>query len=116
MPTGTSTIFGVFQAMLALLVKPDELRPTRKVMRNENFASESFVINPYIFAAAQKDFTTLSDPASKQCGINVFRVTAVNGMLAPVRTGAAKAGWRTREMPPLPAASRRRKWVLGSGF
>jgi hypothetical protein len=27
MPTGTSTILGVFQAILALLVKPDELRP-----------------------------------------------------------------------------------------
>jgi hypothetical protein len=27
MPTGTSTIFGVFQAILALLVNPDELRP-----------------------------------------------------------------------------------------
>jgi hypothetical protein len=40
MPTGTSTIFGAFQAILALLkVKPDELRPTVKVIRNENFAS-----------------------------------------------------------------------------
>jgi hypothetical protein len=27
MPTGTSTIFGVFQAILALLAKPDALRP-----------------------------------------------------------------------------------------
>jgi hypothetical protein len=27
MPTGTSTIFGVFQAILALLVESDELRP-----------------------------------------------------------------------------------------
>jgi hypothetical protein len=27
MPTGTSTIFGDFQAILALLAKPDELRP-----------------------------------------------------------------------------------------
>jgi hypothetical protein len=25
MPTGTSTIFGVFQAIMALLVEPDEL-------------------------------------------------------------------------------------------
>jgi hypothetical protein len=30
MPTGTSTIFGVFQAILALLVKPDELRPAQQ--------------------------------------------------------------------------------------
>ena len=27
MPTGTSTIFGVFQAILALLVRPDDIRP-----------------------------------------------------------------------------------------
>jgi hypothetical protein len=27
MPTGTSTIFGAFQAILALLLIPDELRP-----------------------------------------------------------------------------------------
>jgi hypothetical protein len=29
MPTGTSTIFGVFQAILALLFQPDEHRPHR---------------------------------------------------------------------------------------
>jgi hypothetical protein len=41
MPTGTSTIFGVFQAILALLVKSDELRPRRsKVIANEKFASD----------------------------------------------------------------------------
>ena len=27
MPTGTSTIFGVFQAILALLARPDAFRP-----------------------------------------------------------------------------------------
>jgi hypothetical protein len=27
MPTGTSTIFGAFQAIMALLLEPDELRP-----------------------------------------------------------------------------------------
>jgi hypothetical protein len=42
MPTGTSTIFGVFQAILALLVKPDELRPAHKVIRKQKFASEIF--------------------------------------------------------------------------
>jgi hypothetical protein len=43
MPTGTSTIFGVFQAILALLVKPDELRPHRdKLIGIEKFASEIF--------------------------------------------------------------------------
>ena len=43
MPTGTSTIFGAFQAILALLkVKPDELRPVDNVIRNEKLASGIF--------------------------------------------------------------------------
>jgi hypothetical protein len=46
MPTGTSTILGVFQAILALLVKPDELRPPPKIVANENFASEIFCHKP----------------------------------------------------------------------
>src|SRR4030088_638704 len=40
MPTGTSTIFGAFQAILALLLEPDGLRPPTKIMRKEKFASE----------------------------------------------------------------------------
>src|SRR6201996_8621942 len=45
MPTGTSTIFGAFQAILALLkVKPDELRPADKVIRNQKFASGIFLL------------------------------------------------------------------------
>jgi hypothetical protein len=47
MPTGTSTIFGVFQAILALLVKPDELRPHQgKLVGIEKFASGIFFIRP----------------------------------------------------------------------
>jgi hypothetical protein len=46
MPTGTSTIFGVFQAILALLQQRDELHPCHKLARNENFASEIFAANP----------------------------------------------------------------------
>jgi hypothetical protein len=42
MPTGTSTIFGAFQAILALLIETDELRPLVKVARIEKFASEIF--------------------------------------------------------------------------
>jgi hypothetical protein len=43
MPTGTSTIFGAFQAILALLkVKPDELRPPYKVIQIKKFASGIF--------------------------------------------------------------------------
>jgi hypothetical protein len=47
MPTGTSTIFGVFQAILALLVKWDELALPSKVLRKEKFASEIFCYLPH---------------------------------------------------------------------
>src|ERR1700682_6608372 len=46
MPAGTSTIFGAFQAILALLLNRTNFALADKVMRNENFASEIFVINP----------------------------------------------------------------------
>jgi hypothetical protein len=43
MPHGTSTIFGVFQAILALLAKPDELSAlVIKLPCGEKFASEIF--------------------------------------------------------------------------
>ena len=42
-PTGTSTIFGAFQAIVALLkVKPDEFRPFDKVIQIRKFASGIF--------------------------------------------------------------------------
>jgi len=44
MPTGTSTIFGAFQAIVALLkVKPDEFRPFDKVIQIRKFASGIFI-------------------------------------------------------------------------
>jgi hypothetical protein len=43
MPTGTSTIFGVFQAIWLSLNEQDELRPRGyKLVRIKNFASEIF--------------------------------------------------------------------------
>jgi hypothetical protein len=67
MPTGTSTIFGVFQAILALLVKPDELRPAYKVIRIEKFASEIFFCrSSAVYAALQQQFTGLCGRASNQ--------------------------------------------------
>jgi hypothetical protein len=39
MPTGTSTIFGVFQAILALLVNRTNARPADKLVGIEKFAS-----------------------------------------------------------------------------
>ena len=42
MPTGTSTILGVFQAILALLLNRTHSRPRIKVMLIKKFASEIF--------------------------------------------------------------------------
>jgi sulfur relay (sulfurtransferase) DsrF/TusC family protein len=55
MPHGTSTIFGAFQAILALLAKRDELPPSPvKVPRDGKFASEFFRQGTSArFAAAQ---------------------------------------------------------------
>jgi hypothetical protein len=44
MPTGTSTIFGAFQAIFGSpQVKPDELRPFDKVMQIKKFAQRNLM-------------------------------------------------------------------------
>ena len=78
MPTGTSTIFGVFQAILALLIKPDELPRADNVMRNKKFASEIFChelasfmlqrkMNSRTFATSRQnnDGSTVSESAAQ---------------------------------------------------
>jgi hypothetical protein len=57
MPTGTSTIFGVFQAIWLSFSKKGELPPSRdKVMQTEKFASEIFVcLRGMIYVASQND-------------------------------------------------------------
>jgi hypothetical protein len=54
MPTGTSTIFGVFQAILALLLNRTNSVLADKVMRNEKFASEIFCHKPLSFMLHRK--------------------------------------------------------------
>jgi hypothetical protein len=54
MPTGTSTILGVFQAILALLVRWDELALSTKVLRKEKFASEIFCYLPHALCCSAK--------------------------------------------------------------
>jgi hypothetical protein len=79
MPTGTSTIFGVFQAILALLLNRTNSAHRDKLMRNEKFASKIFCREPTPFhAAAQKELTVLCEPAPNQCGINGFKVVSLN--------------------------------------
>jgi hypothetical protein len=68
MPTGTSTIFGVFQAILALLVVSRTKSALRgKLIRNEKFASEIFCHNsPSFLVASQKEFTGLCGSGAKR--------------------------------------------------
>jgi hypothetical protein len=49
MPTDTSTIFGVFQAIVALHFNSDEIRPTNNLTLNEKFASEIFLTIRSVF-------------------------------------------------------------------
>jgi hypothetical protein len=86
MPTGTSTIFGVFQAILALLVVRTNFALANKVVGNEKFASEIFFHKPGRFhAALQKEVTELCGPPSKQRRINGFRVIRSRRVPFPVR-------------------------------
>jgi hypothetical protein len=51
-PTGTSTILGVFQAILALLANRTNSALAPKLIGIENFASEIFVPERVVFVAA----------------------------------------------------------------
>jgi hypothetical protein len=57
MPTGTSTIFGAFQAILALHIGTGRLPPSGyKLLRKEKFASEIFrVCAAVVYAATQPE-------------------------------------------------------------
>jgi hypothetical protein len=68
MPTGTSTIFGVFQAILALLVKPDELRPVQQGNTDRKVRQRNLFIPKFrpFYAALQQQFTGLCERASNQ--------------------------------------------------
>ena len=54
MPTGTSTILGCFQAILALLVQWGELALASKLLWKEKFASEIFCHLPHVFMLHRK--------------------------------------------------------------
>jgi hypothetical protein len=94
MPTGTSTIFGVFQAILALLVASrTKSALTGKLIRNEKFASEIFCNNfPSLLVASQKEFTGLCGLASNERRINGFRVVLPNPEPIPVRRQPSESG------------------------
>ena len=74
MPTGTSTILGVFQAILAFLVKWDELTLPGKLVRKEMFASEIFLSYPTGFMLQRKRNSRLRAVAAKLRRDNGFRI------------------------------------------
>jgi hypothetical protein len=57
MPTDTSTIFGVFQAITGLLLNRDDFLPLVKVIQFQNFASDYFVAmcNVFLCCSAKQD-------------------------------------------------------------
>ena len=78
MPTGTSTIFGAFQAILAVsFFNFNRTDPALadKLMRNEKFASEIFfklALMLSAYAAPRKDFTSLCGMTSNRRRIKRF--------------------------------------------
>jgi hypothetical protein len=81
MPTGTSTIFGVFQAILALLAKPDELRPHQgKLVGIEKFASGIFYYKTQGISMLHRERNSLNraPPLSNKRWINRFRLGRVD--------------------------------------
>ena len=71
MPHGTSTIFGAFQAILALLAKPDELSALLlKLACDEKFASKIFYCRTSVVFAALQTEDALGSPNRK--GIKGF--------------------------------------------
>src|ERR1700759_5352391 len=65
MPTGTSTIFGVFQAISALLLKRDERRPREiNYCRTKSSPAKSF--SRATLCCGAKEFTKLCAATSNQ--------------------------------------------------
>src|ERR1700692_4394777 len=101
MPTGTSTILGVFQAIMALLVHRTNFALGDKLVGNEKFASEIFCHEPGRFhVALQKELTELCGLLSKQRRVNGFRVAGSGRAPLPVRRHRESFGQSTCEKQP----------------
>jgi hypothetical protein len=70
MPTGTSTIFGAFQAIPALLREGDVRRPGLKLLRIGKFASEIFRVK---IDAALRDRGLFREGRSRSKAYQCFR-------------------------------------------
>jgi hypothetical protein len=65
MPTGTSTIFGAFQAISALLQRRDDLPLGHNVTWNAKFTSEIFGLDLMLRAALQPQRCMSATPRAK---------------------------------------------------
>ena len=93
MPTGTSTIFGVFQAILALLLNQTNSALAHKLIGNEKFASEIFCHKlAVLMLHRKKELTSLCDALSNQSGINGFRVASLGPTLIQARHHHVSSG------------------------
>jgi hypothetical protein len=93
MPTGTSTIFGVFQAILALLEKRTKFALPDKLMQIEKFASEIFCHKPRCLCCSANGIHFCVRPGC-QTGVGSTRsgLPASVQMAAPARCGAMSSG------------------------
>jgi hypothetical protein len=76
MPTGTSTIFGAFQAIFLSISGQGEYHPwVDKLARNEKFASEIFrVSNVMVMLQRNRNFTYLLGLMSNRRWIKSFMI------------------------------------------
>jgi hypothetical protein len=79
MPTGTSTIFGVFQAILALLLNRTKFRPADKLVAIKKFASEIFCPEPqYLMLHRERKSLDCAGVRPNQKRINQFKLASLN--------------------------------------
>jgi hypothetical protein len=78
MPTGTSTILGVFQAILALLANRTNSALGVNYCAWKSSPAKSCLGTPMFYAATQKEFNYLCGMSPKQSRINKFRICRMN--------------------------------------
>jgi hypothetical protein len=102
MPTGTSTIFGVFQAISALLVDRTNSALPDKLVRNEKFASEIFGHSARCFcciAKTSRSFAAEGQTNAASTGSNSAAAIVMRSF-AGDRNNRAKTWEKSRQPQP----------------
>jgi hypothetical protein len=113
MPTGTSTIFGVFQAIMALLLLPDELRPQEVNYRGSKTSPvKSFVIiRDIAMLQCKRNSRYCAAGRQNNGGINRFIVSRIGPYADLGSAGAVHRQIKTCEMPPAAERRPQPEWV-----